>query len=376
MPTAAWAHMWILTTSCQSRGCFHGDRKRHLYHSKAVWLDVGPAVHHGLAPTVQVALAYLAPFSFPGLLPKSLVRLRGGSWSISTCWSLRISLDGRPLSHQSHRDSKNSAHSPHPGGVRTKAAKMSLAQGMQHFSCTWFWEGPPWPLPKSSGWTQVVVMSLSQLGAAPESEGVKAGREDVGHFWPHLDNKASRPPRLPIEHLRVNQKRHPHTWDASRCFYARRLPMAAGVHHALLPLQTWTNASWALESVKATASASTPRCLLGLETNLRTQSCAEIEAPGRHYEAGLELGKEPGQVPQPEEVGKDSQVPEMPRACQGPAQGFASLRGPATEQGVFCAAPVSTPRHFPFLTCHMQAKRGVTSCSQKGNVGWRPGGSR
>ena len=67
-----------------------------------------------------------------------------------------------------------------------------------------------------------------------------------------------------------------------------------------------------------------------------------------------------------------------------PAQGFASLEGPATEQGggralcarVFCGALVSTPRHFPFLVCHIQAKVGVTSSSQKGNMSRGPGGSR
>lgn len=68
---------------------------------------------------------------------------------------------------------------PPPGGVRTKAATTSPAQGM-HFSRTWFREGPPWPLPKSSGWAPVVVVSLSQLGVAWESGGVKAAREDMG----------------------------------------------------------------------------------------------------------------------------------------------------------------------------------------------------
>lgn len=122
--------------------------------------------------------------------------------------------------------------------------------------------------------------------------------------------------------------------------------MAAGVHHSLLPLQTWTNANWTLESVKAAASVSTPRAASPAgacwdwRPTRRTQSCAEAEASGRHFEAGLELGKEPGQVPQPKEAGEESQVPEMPQACQAPAQGFASLRSPAKAQGFFCVAPV------------------------------------
>lgn len=33
---------WILATSCQSRGCCHGNQKRHLRRPKAVWLAMRP----------------------------------------------------------------------------------------------------------------------------------------------------------------------------------------------------------------------------------------------------------------------------------------------------------------------------------------------
>lgn len=82
---------------------------------------------------------------------------------------------------------------------------------------------------------------------------------------------------------------------------------------------------------------------------------------------------------EPEEEGEEPQVPAMPRACRGPAQGFASPKGPTTGQGggrafwawgslVEFPVSVNIPRPRPFLICHIRAEEAVTSCSQKGNL--------
>lgn len=76
---------------------------------------------------------------------------------------------------------------------------------MQHFFSTWFQEGPLWALSYSSGWDTGGHDVLVYLGA---SKGLRepevAGWEDSSHFWSHLDNRASRPPCMPIGHLHVN----------------------------------------------------------------------------------------------------------------------------------------------------------------------------
>ena len=118
------------------------------------------------------------------------------------------------------------------------------------------------------------------------------------------------------------------------------------------------------KSVKAAASASTPRAATPVSAHpawsstWRTRDCAQVEALGRQCEDGLELEEESRRFLEPEEEGEEPQVPAMPRACRGPAQGFASPKGPTTGQGggrafwawgslVEFPAPVNIPQTSP-----------------------------
>ena len=93
------------------------------------------------------------------------------------------------------------------------------------------------------------------------------------------------------------------------------------------PLQTWMNVSTDPESVKAAASASTPRAATpasahpAWRSTQRTQGIAQVETPGRKGEAGPELGKEPRRFPEPEQEREGTQGPVMTRVCWGPASG-------------------------------------------------------
>ena len=106
-----------------------------------------------------------------------------------------------------------------------------------------------------------------------------------------------------------------------------RLSTAAGIHHPLLPLQTWTNVSTDPESVKAAASASTPRAATpasahpAWSSTQRTRGIAQVEPSARKGEAGLEQGKEPRQFPEPKQQREETQVPVTTGVCQGPASG-------------------------------------------------------
>lgn len=104
-----------------------------------------------------------------------------------------------------------------------------------------------------------------------------------------------------------------------------------------------------------TEGSYTCKCLPGFELKPEDPKQCKGRGPRRYCEAGLELRKEPRQVPQPQETG------DTPTACQGPPYRFTSLKGPATEQGggrafwawVSLRSPCEYPRPFPSssVTC-------------------------
>lgn len=136
-------------------GAFMGIR-RGTFMPQGCGLDVSSTVHHSLAPTVQVALAYLASLSYSGPLPRSLLLEGPGSGVVlgPSPWAevTEFAWVESAVSPESPGFQGEFSQQHHPGGVRTKAIKTSTAQGMQHFSCTGFQDDPPWPFPKSSGW--------------------------------------------------------------------------------------------------------------------------------------------------------------------------------------------------------------------------------
>ena len=70
-----------------------------------------------------------------------------------------------------------------------------------------------------------------------------------------------------------------------------RLSTAAGIHHPLLPLQTWTNVSTDPESVKAAASASTPRAATPASAPCSTRvSVAGLKDQGKLRPSALRPG--------------------------------------------------------------------------------------
>lgn len=89
-----------------------------------------PHCPHGLAPTVQVALAYLASFSHSGPQPTSLVCEGSGSGVVlsSSPWagvSEVVWMGGHCLSRVTRIPRRAQPTAP-PGGVRTKASETSL----------------------------------------------------------------------------------------------------------------------------------------------------------------------------------------------------------------------------------------------------------
>lgn len=144
-------------------------------------------------------------------------------------------------------------------------------------------------------------------------------------------------------------------------------------------LQTWTNVSRAHESAKATASAATSWAATpatarpALRSNRRTQSSAQVEAPGRRR------GRSPGgscsrgggtrcagphKVTDPLRPCLRSRLPGRSGHRAGRQQGPLGLEFP-------CGAP----RPHPFLVPHVQAEEGVTSGSEKRNHDHGQGGS-
>ena len=151
--------------------------------------------------------------------------------------------------------------SGHPGGVRVKAVAGSPDRSwsaVQHFPGTRLSGRPTLDLSKSSGWDTGGHASLPQLGTTQRGR-----REDSGCFLPHLDNRTSGPPcfapRTPPceleKHPRSLRKRRRGLPDASIPGNSCRQPS----NTLSFPLQTWTNVSGNPDSVKAAASASTPR---------------------------------------------------------------------------------------------------------------------
>lgn len=110
----------------------------------------------------------------------------------------------------------------------------------------------------------------------------------------------------------------------SRCFCQETwlTPSPEGIHHPLLPLADMDECQLNPRICKSrrmcvnTQGSYTCKCPPGFELNPEDPKLCKGRGPGRCSEAGLELGKELRQVPQPPEAGEDSQVPK----CQGPAK--------------------------------------------------------
>lgn len=200
--------MWIITASCQSRGCHHGDQKRHLHCPSAAWLDMSPFVHHNLVPTVWVALSCHAS-SFSRLLPESLL-LEG----LAQGWVL-VHLHGAGVSELARtgercpQDSKNSASGTHPGGVRTKATTGSqdtLCPGNAAFLLHSVpGKAHPGLCANAQAGTRVALTSCPP-GSCPRRlrKTELADWEDLGCFWSRLDNRTTQPPHSPMRRLHVN----------------------------------------------------------------------------------------------------------------------------------------------------------------------------
>lgn len=102
-------------------------------------------------------------------------------------------------------------------------------------------------------------------------------------------------------------------WPTPSC---RGCPWLQAAITLSFPLWTEMNVSGSPESIKGpTSTGSTPKAttpasaLLAWGPTQRTQGCAKLEPLRRCCEAGLELGKELMQVPQPEAAGEDPLVP-------------------------------------------------------------------
>lgn len=162
---------WILATSCQSRGCCHGNQKRHLRRPKAVWLAMSPPVHHNL-----VLLGWPWPVKhhshFPSpCLKASSLRGQAQGWVLAHLHGAGVS-ELASTGGLCHQDSKeSSASSTHSGGVRTgllRERSISPALGSQ--------EGPPGLCPNVQAGTQVAVMSLPTWEMPDDAKGARAGR--------------------------------------------------------------------------------------------------------------------------------------------------------------------------------------------------------
>ena len=148
-------------------------------------------------------------------------------------------------------------------------------------------------------------------------------------------------------------------------------------------LQMWTNVSTDPESVKAAASASTPRAATpasahpAWSSTQRTQGVAQVETPGRKGEVGLELGKELRWFRDPKQEGDKTQVPVTQGSARAPPKGHLewSHHRPGRQQslpglGFLCGVPHPNehPRPHPFLICHTGSEGSVTSGFQKRNL--------
>lgn len=226
LPTAGLLTRGLSSPPPSPWGAFMGIR-RGTFMPQGCGLDVSATVHHSLAALsgwpwpiwhrCHILGPCLEAFSSRGqaqgwfsvhLRGLEAQNPRGGERCLT-----RVTRIPRELNQQHH-----------PGGVRTKATKASTAQGMQRFSCTGFQEDPPWPLPKSSGWGTGGTDVPAQARSCPES-GSQSWQEGLGPLWPHLDDRASRPPCLPIDSSVRIRKGSTHLGGGSgpsRCFCARK----------------------------------------------------------------------------------------------------------------------------------------------------------
>lgn len=196
----------------------------------------------------------------------------------------------------------------HPGGVRPRAtieSQDTSCPGAQHVPCIWF-SGRPHPglCPESSGWD--TDGWDTPAWSCPERQSRREALAASGHIWTTEGLGHHPHHRMPLCGLEKGGDSGAFQMLPCRETWRTLSPESCSQLRASFTLsfllQTWTNVSRTQGSVKATAPVSTPSAAspasvcLASSSNLRTRSSAQVEAPGRRYEAGRELGMEPRQV--------------------------------------------------------------------------------
>lgn len=185
-----FAQIWILTTSCQSGGSLHGNQKKVPSDPQGCPARCQPTVQHSLVPTAPKTLSLSCLTQgwilvhFHGAGVSELV------WTGEHCPAKVTRIQG-VLSWQPFALGES-------GQSASLEAKMGPAEGTQLRSASRKAHPVLRPNPQTgtdTGSYDVPTPAGSFPGRLREPE--LADGEDLGHLWPHLDNRTSGPPCSP-----------------------------------------------------------------------------------------------------------------------------------------------------------------------------------